>query len=339
MPTRSYGIILYNNEGRKRMIHNERMNSQTYKCTEKCSLEQLAADIGYVYNDTEYMITRYRLAVIQQQILSGLYFLSPIEIKFIKKEDIIYITHFFPEIMLFEGSEDPHMVYAAIPVIEDIMVFMGLSRMLVRFFYSGFLEEEGIVEEEDYGLEDLVDSFYCRLQDIGKVDRLNRIDLRPSAVIIPCSRTLNILKAFVGDGPVYTLIKSFLEIPVMDKEGNDVRVCGIPFAGEISKIIFDIVMRAIFDYEFRKRFPGVSFHRFVYDVYIPTDGIIFDERDIYTFLEEIGLQGRIDSIGPGDDTPLKPIDTGVRTFLAYNNAILIYINNKGQVQVCNAIDY
>ena len=57
-------------------------------CTVECSLVQLSDDIDFIYKDLtdnlEFSMSRYRLAVIQQKIVSGLYILSPLQVKFIK---------------------------------------------------------------------------------------------------------------------------------------------------------------------------------------------------------------------------------------------------------------
>jgi hypothetical protein len=58
--------------------------------TVECSLVQLSADIELIYQDlTEnipFSMTRYRLAVIQQKIVNGLY--VPLQVLFIRKVDL-----------------------------------------------------------------------------------------------------------------------------------------------------------------------------------------------------------------------------------------------------------
>ncbi|PHU15860.1 hypothetical protein BC332_17065 [Capsicum chinense] len=83
---------------------------------------------------------------------------------------------------------------------------------------------------------------------------------------------------------------------------------GIPPAGDITWVLLDIALKNLFDSQFPKRFPGITFYRFVNEVYIfirKNEKVLFDDKAGYALLEELGLRGKIESIGPGDD-PLPP---------------------------------
>jgi hypothetical protein len=275
-------------------------------CTVECSLVQLSADIYFIYKDLtedlQYSMSRDQLAVIQQKTLYGIYVLSPLQVKFIKKADITPFLHDTlldrPDIMLGTGS-DPDMIYAVLPDQNDVLVLMGLSLMLLRLSH-------GRMPKDGYRMEDLDDSFYYSLQQMGKVDRLYRLDLTASLRMIPISLILDKVKPFVGDGSVYKRISSFLNLPIIDDDGNhrsDISLGGMPPVGEITRVLFNIVLMDIFDREFPKRFPGVAFCRFSNEVFISTRGndeVIFDDKAGYALLEELGLAGIIQSIGPGD---------------------------------------
>lgn len=299
-----------------------------YFCTVECSLVQLSADIDFLYKDlTDHLpfrMSRDRLGVIQQKIVSGLYVLSPLHVKFIKKEGIIQFLHDTlpdcPDIMLGTGS-DPDMIYVVMPDKEDVLVLMALSLMLFRLSH-------GRLPKEGYRLENQLDSFYDSLQQMGKVDRLYRLDLKASLSIIPISLILDKVKPFVGDGSVYQLISSFLFLPIIDDDGNhrlDIHCGGMPPVGEITRVLFNIVLMDIFDREFPKRFPGIAFYRFINEVLISTRGnseVIFDDQAGYALLEELRLAGNIMSIGPGDD-PLP----------CYSKK-MIFVDSDSQVHVC-----
>jgi hypothetical protein len=293
---------------------------------------QLSADIDFIYKDLtenlQWSMSLYRLAVIQQKIVSGLYVLYPLQVKLIRKVDITQFLYDTlpenPDIMLGTGS-DPDIVYVVMPDKEDVLVLMGLSLMLYRSSY-------GSLPKDGYRLSNKVDSFYDSLQQMGKVDRLYRLDLMASLKIIPISLILDKVKLFVGDGSVYKLISSFLNLPIIDDDGNDISIskCGIPPVGEITKVLFNIVLMDIFDREFAKRYPGIAFYRFINEVYISTRGndeVIFDEKAGYALLEELSLAGKIVSIGPGDD-PLPCF---------YSKIILLDSDSK--VHVCDPIEY
>ena len=115
---------------------------------------------------------------------------------------------------------------------EDLVVLMALSIMLFRLTY-------GELPKEGYRLENRVDSFYSSLQEMGKVDRLYRIDLENSLSLIPISLILDKVLPLVGDGPVYKLLSSFLNLPIIDDNGyNRIDICcgTLPPVGEITRL-------------------------------------------------------------------------------------------------------
>jgi hypothetical protein len=303
-----------------------------YFSTVECSLVQLSADIDFIYknltDDIEYSLSRYRLAVIKQQIVSGLYVLSPLQVKFIKKVGLTQFLHEMlpdcPDIMLATCSNQ-EIICVVMPDQEDGLVLMGLSLMLLRLSH-------GRLPKDGYRFDNLVSSFYYSLQQMGKVDRLYRLDLRASLSLIPISLILDKVKPFVGDGSVYKLISSFLFLPIIDDDGknrSDISFGGMPPVGEITRVLFNIVLMDIFDREFPKKFPGIAFSRFLNEVYIPTRGndeVIFDEKAGYALLEELSLAGKIVSIGPGDD-PL----------LCYYRKI-VFLDSDSKVHVCDPIE-
>lgn len=297
-------------------------------CTVECSLVQLSDDIHFIYKDltenNRYSMSCFRLALIQQDILSGLYVLSPLQIREIKMYDLAQFLRetlpAYPDIAIM-NSLDPEMFYAVMPDKEDVLVYMGLSLMLLRLSH-------GCLPKSGYRIVNQVSSFYYSLQQMGKVDRLYKIDLIESLRLIPISLVLDKIKHFVGDGSVYKLISSFLSLPINDGDGKnrkEILTCGIPPVGEITRVLFNIVLMEMFDQEFAKRFPGIAFNRFVHEVIITTRGndqVIFNEKVGYTLLKKLSLVGKIDSIGPGDD-PLT----------CYNK--FIHLDNESKVHVFN----
>lgn len=159
-----------------------------------------------------------------------------------------------------------------------------------------------------------------------EVSRLYRLDLMASLSIIPISLILEKVKPFVGDGSdCYNLISSFLNLPIINDNGNHIRFGGMPLVGELSRVLFNIVLMDIFDRGFALRFPGVAFSRYLNEVFISTkinDDKIFEINAGYALLEELNLVGKIVSIGPGDD-PLP----------CYSKKV--YLDNEGEVHVCN----
>ncbi|XAR51024.1 hypothetical protein NMG60_11005522 [Bertholletia excelsa] len=254
-------------------------------------------------------MSRYLLALIQEKIVSGLYVLSPLQVKFIKKEDLTHFLHDTllecPDIMFKTNSD---MIYVVMPHKDDVLVLMGLALMLFRLSHG------------------------CIPKD-GKVKRLYRIDLTASLSTMERSLILDRVKPLVGDGSVYELISSFLDLPIIDDDGNvrsDISFGVIPPVGEITRVLFNIVLMDTFDREFPNKFPGITFYRFIHEVYISTreyDEVIFDEKAGYALLEELSMAGKIVSIGPCDEPLL----------CYYKRLVLIDINSK--VHVCYPIEY
>lgn len=244
-----------------------RLTSRSYCSVVECSLAQLSADIEFIYNDLAdngYSMPRYRLAVIQQKRLSGLYVLSPLHAKFVKIENL---TQFLgktlpdcPDITFGPCSSDPGMICVVLPDKEDALVLMGLAQTLLRLSH-------GRLPKDGYRLSDGVSSFYHSLQQMGKVDRLYRLDLTASLRIIPISLLLDKVRHLVGEGAVSNLISDFLDLPIIDDDENHRRIGGIPPVGEITRVLFNIALTDIFDREFAKRFPGIAFSRFLHEVY------------------------------------------------------------------------
>ncbi|XAR51037.1 hypothetical protein NMG60_11005540, partial [Bertholletia excelsa] len=297
----------------------------------ECSLEQLSDDINLIYNDLtdtlQFNMSRYLLALIQEKIVSGLYVLSPLQVKFIKKEDLTHFLHdTLPECPDIMFKTNSNMIYVVMPHKDDVLVLMGLALMLFRLSH-------GCIPKDGYRFENDVDSFYYSLQQIGKVKRLYRIDLTASLSTMERSLILDRVKPLVGDGSVYELISSFLDLPIIDDDGNvrsDISFGVIPPVGEITRVLFNIVLMDTFDREFPNKFPGITFYRFIHEVYISTreyDEVIFDEKVGYALLEELNMAGKIVSIGPCDEPLL----------CYYKRLVLIDINSK--VHVCYPIEY
>lgn len=74
--------------------------------------------------------------------------------------------------MLGPGS-DPDILYVIMPDKEDVLVIMRFSLIFFRLSH-------GRLPKDGYRFSNKVDSFYYSLQEMGKVDRLYRLDLNAS---------------------------------------------------------------------------------------------------------------------------------------------------------------
>lgn len=272
-----------------------------------------------------------RLFPIQEMVFLGDYVLKPLRLKFIHKSSIhSFLTdtlQHYPDIMIGRDTKDFYIIMVVMPSNqEDYMVLMALSKMLLRLTY-------GSLPEGGYRLEDRVDSFYNNIKQMKKVDRLYRIDLSSSLTRIPISLVLRRVSSLVSDRTVYKLIESFLNLPIIDDTGkyrDDISKGGMPPAGEITRVFFNIVLMEVFDKEFEKRYPGpgIAFTRFNNEVFISetrdrgNQSSRFNEYALYGLLKELNLRGQVDSIEPGDE-PLP----------CYKKVAVL--NTMGGVNICD----
>lgn len=282
-----------------------------------CRDVEFIYDIDVIYNELRdkhnwlINLDRSEVSLIKNQVSSGLYVLSPLELKVVKRDDFnqyrIDTVQDFPDVQLMDGDNDTVIVIKPSKK-EDALVFAALALTLFRLSY-GYLENGPYrMIERIYSISDAIND----INDMGKVDRLYKITIDIGDLFnrIPICLILNKVKSLVGDGLVYNLIASYLCLPINDSEGYISRrqiTNGMPPLGEISRVLFDIVLMDFFDLEFKKRYPGISFIRWYREVFIPTretDDVNFDEESGYAFLEEAGLVGKIESVGPEDNDTL-----------------------------------
>lgn len=234
-----------------------------YYSTIDCSLAQLSEDIEFIYNDliknTKFSMSRVELGDIQQKFLSGFYVLSPLRVKFIRREDLSQFLHetlpSCPD-FTFWPSKDQSLFIVVMPCKEDVLVLMGLSLMLYRLTHGG-------LPKEGYRITNRVEKFHSGIKKMGKVNRLYRLDLNDSLRQIPVSLILDKVKPLVGEGSVcYKLIKNFLYTPTLTDDGKLIYFGCMPSVGEISRVLFNIVLMD-FDRELAKKYPGIAFERFI----------------------------------------------------------------------------
>lgn len=287
-------------------------------------LQQLSTildDILYSYESDLYNIDQ----ILNREILlSGRYVLSPLEVIFIKKSEIFqfsenyydYYNPFFdiPDLM---NTSDPDIKIAVLPTKEDTFLLLGLSQLLLRL--SGRWQRKGKMINEFSFMEK---ELYVNLLIKEPVDRLYKLDLKDSFRIISNSLILDKVKPLVGEGSaVYDLISSFLHLHIIDDGHHKADICKLSKLilplGDITMVLFHIVLMDL-DREFKKRFSSIRYYRLLDEVYILTNDVIFDDKAGYALLEELGLAGQIESIGPGDDPLLCR-----RSWCSYTNSVYL----------------
>ena len=291
--------------------------------TSKSSLVQLSEDIEHVYNDlirnTNYSLSQSEFDVLKKKILLGKYILSPLRFKGVKKKNLrqflLSIIDDCPDGMYFPDNSNPDLFIVIMPVKEDNLVLMGLSRLLYRL-------SKGSLPKENYRLANEEEDFYSSIQKMGTVDRLYHIDI--SHTYLTAFQVLNTVKLYVNELTVcYTLIKSFLNLPYTNSKGSLIYNNRLPLAGEITSVLKNLFYINIVDMELKRVLDGIAYSRYMSTIIIATkagDEDIFNEDIAYSYMDYLGMDARIKSIGPGDD----PIQCGNK---------MVVLNNDGKVFV------
>ena len=170
--------------------------------------------------------------------------------------------------------------------------------------------------------------FLQSIVDMNNVDRLYKVDMSASISVITKAMVLKAVMPFVGNNDyVFRLVSSIFDLPIYTKDGFPVSAnSDIPPLGEISRLLFNVVLMDIFDREFVKCYPEIRFQRLSNEVFVATadiSDVFFSEKTCYALLGKIGLRGEIYSISRGG---------GFLTCGGNMNNIII-INNSGKVVI------
>lgn len=258
------------------------------------------------------------------------YVLSPLQYFVLKKSDI---PDFIYEILImeskrgylwFENSVDDKWIHLFKPQNStDLLLLMALSKVLLTLIDSN---------PNVYKLEDNKSYHYNYLNRMRNVCRVYKIDLSQSIKCIDKFDVMDNIK-FIGlNGVVLNLISDFVRLPICDAYVNKrIPSHGIPPIGEISNVIFDIFLISRFDREFIHRYPGVSYTRLGYEVFIATkSNDEFDEEEAEYFIEDVvRLHGDIDYIDNDENDYLVGG--------SYEEKV-IFLEESGRVSVWNSED-
>lgn len=294
---------------------------------------QLYKDIRYVHDYLKAKnlipsITPFQLSIILQKIENGSYKVGPLEYLICLDGDmnkfINDILLDYPDIHIHVDKINPERIFIIKESnIMDQLVLMGLSATLHRLIY-GSLPQNGI------RLMDRFPAFLQSIEDMNNVDMLYKIYLSASTSVITKAQVLKAVKPFVGENEyVFRLVSSLLELPIYTKdkvlvESTDI----IPPLGEVSRLLFNLVLIDLFDREFVKCFPDIIYRRFSHEVFVATADIYIDlffSESCKALLGKIGLRGEIYSISRG----------GGYLTCGCNIDKMLFINNSGKVVICD----
>lgn len=183
---------------------------------------------------------------------------------------------------------------------EDALVLTALTAVLSHLFLL-----EGIFVDESFGFEVsfIKGLIPYVLNNRGKVQGLYKIDFTLSFGTLDKKMLLNKLKPVVRSDPVFQLVRSYFDIPYIDRYGKDVTSKyrdnnqGIPPYGCIGIALLHFAL-ADFDREFQKLYPGIYYCRFLH--LSCTDLSVFDKNQILKLFSKHSLVGTMSYIEAGD---------------------------------------
>lgn len=214
-----------------------------------------------------------RLKTVKDQILNNSYLLSPLRVEFVEEVDLAdYLARNLkdsPDDITVNTSSGSTIVRIVRPYNhEDCLVLLALSISVLRVL-------KGCLPRNGYRLDDGVDAFYDAIRQIGKAERLLKIKLLISPRFTPLCAVERMLGRYLNkECPVFQLISSFLNLPIIDSYGYDLKGSadfkGIPEVGEIKTVLWEVVFMQIVDLHFPKHFPSIRFLRFHNELYVFT---------------------------------------------------------------------
>nr|YP_010265587.1 hypothetical protein MFQ52_mgp60 [Bidens bipinnata]YP_010352685.1 hypothetical protein MFU86_mgp60 [Bidens biternata]UIR99039.1 hypothetical protein [Bidens bipinnata]UIR99102.1 hypothetical protein [Bidens biternata]UIR99164.1 hypothetical protein [Bidens biternata]UIR99283.1 hypothetical protein [Bidens bipinnata] len=237
-------------------------------------------------------------------ILSGDYQLSPILVCHIEEDEdedeyesfchqkTVLSSSFCGLLRFYPKKKAGYLTLSRPSTEKDVLLIAALEQVLLES------------TEECSSIEDLVYDYHSDIKkEMLHVNRIFRIEIDYPPDIGPFLKRISSIN-LQYDTHIYQYIISFQNLSYIDEYG----LChesmnGTYTVGDLSRIVLNLVLKEIFDYEFRKVFPGIAFLRFVNQVIIGTkdsDEVLFNEEEGYALLKSLGLTGQILSRGIGE---------------------------------------
>lgn len=255
-----------------------------------CTLHQLTLEIDLVHSICSHyddqIIDNLTVGKVNYAILSG--------------------TFRFSTFYLFKKKELnlPGLPRDTIPLFiepKDIIVDIALGGLLNRIFTDcGLFHPSSFSSQKGVKLKSFFDRF---ADEWPKVDFLFVIDLYNSMSTIDRSRLLRKLRlSVVKDEGIYSLLLSFLSMPILDNSGNDwsqergIHPCTFSTTPLLNYYLDDL------DREFEKGFPYIKYARYNHYVFFGISNEQskgFCPAPIFQLLEDLSLVGNVEILRPG----------------------------------------
>lgn len=283
------------------MIMKYGIMTRSYSCIHpQCSLDQLASTIEKYYNglttDIFSELTVSRVREIQNQIRTGKYTLSPLQLIIINHNniDLLKGINYLHHILI---NESPFKGILT-PIQEDKLVLIALGGML-----NTRIIKLNLLHSSSFGFKLRPTDYYAHIRSIeGPISRVYKLDMIKSLFRINKEILLTKLEPIVSNTEIMKLLKSFLYIQII-YEGEDMtyeknRI--FPTSEFITDILLNFTLIEL-DNQFHQVFPSFSYTRYAHEVIVTTSQkeSLF-ESSLFSLFDSLNLDGKIVSIGPGD---------------------------------------
>lgn len=203
----------------------------------ECSLSALCEHIFLVYNSHFYkeksaydvnLIGEGEVREIQRAVLAGSYHLKPL--KLVSLEGNSSLLKNFPALVKLSENLDLGIYMEP----SEKLVLMALGELLhhsfvsASFFHSNFFWRNS-------------SDFVSKVVGWGKVENLLLFDFSPSLSCLSRSLLKRKVSSVVSDQAICDLILSFVDLPILDKRGNDLsKKEGIPSVPLLPEVLFNV---------------------------------------------------------------------------------------------------
>lgn len=259
-------------------------------------LRLLAEDIGHAYheyrNSLFYCFNDDYVSEIQERIIDGNYRLSPFQIRLPR--------------CIHQGGPTGFSVDVT-PSEDDLLVLIGLGRMLDSFFLRAGIFSESVYDPMGSQYSNILDD--ALLCERGKVLRLYRIDFINSLEIMNRKKLMMKLSHLVKNKYVLDMICDFLYMPLVDIYGKVITNAfvrnNIPSVECLTSVLLNFSLIE-FDHEFQRDFPGVDYIRYSREAFVFLTGSRgaklfhnFDQELQRRLFDRLCFAGEILSLIPG----------------------------------------
>jgi hypothetical protein len=254
-----------------------------------CSLERLAQEIGYVYNEDpgRFELDDTIAKSIRYLIREGKYHFTPLILEPLSNTDPVHwsVLQSF-QIRGFSGR------YCLRPLVGDTLVLTALGRMI-----NQTILESSVLIDQSFGFKIPIHSFFENLGECGEVSTLLYLNLTPTMISFPCSKEYVYSKLYpiLKDRDVINLVWSFINIPI--EFNNEIIRSGmfnIPPVGIISIVLFNFFLDDL-DRTFISFLPDNAYYRYISKTFIMNYDIILIKK----ILSERRLNAKIHLLTPG----------------------------------------